>query len=163
IRRHFEELGPDHRTYGVAGFFGVAMQYVSLDEPNAQTLAPPVASPTQLVRERAVPEHEGALERRQLLRKVVGWLRHEVGDASRSMARGVVLTPLVGLIAALPLAARVLLPRLAQRVADALSRWLAPSPRTRLALARPEAPRRRAEDGAHEHREADEPSLGFTL
>ncbi|WP_236515655.1 YbcC family protein [Sandaracinus amylolyticus] len=154
IRRHFEALGPDHLTFSVAGFFGVAMQYRGLDDPTVTALCPVVVRPSHRVEEHPLAEHAPASERRRRLRAWMAWLRHEIGDASRSMTRGAALTPLVGLIAALPLAARVLFPRLAHRAVEAFERWLLPGPRTALAL--------QQEHHHHEHDPAAH-ALGFTL
>ncbi|WP_240481161.1 YbcC family protein [Sandaracinus amylolyticus] len=152
IRRHFEALGPDHVTFGVAGFFGVAMQYRGLDDPTLTPLCPVVVQPSHRVEEHPLAEHAPASERRRRLRAWIAWLRHEIADASRSMARGAALTPLVGLLAALPLAARVLFPRLAHRAVERVERWLLPGPRTALALQQ-----------EHHHHEHAPNALGFTL
>lgn len=154
LRRHFEELDGRHVTYGVAGFYGVAMQYRGLDSGSAVPLCPAVVTPAHAVREEAVEAHAPRSERRRRIRASAGWLRHELADGSRSLLRGAALTPVLGLLAAIPLAARVLFPRATARLSLALSTWLLPAPRTVLTL-------RRATD-------ADPPSAealhdGFTL
>jgi uncharacterized protein YbcC (UPF0753/DUF2309 family) len=159
IRRYFEEQSAQHVTFGVAGFFGVAMRFRGLDDPDPRSLCPVVVEPAHAVHETPIEEHAPASARRTRMRKIVGKVRHELGDASRSLTRGVALTPVLGILAVVPLTLRLLFPRSAAR----LSRWISaryfPAPRTELVLARPEEP---AESTEQPTKRRSLP-LGFTL
>ena len=138
IRRHFEGLGGDHITFGVAGFFGVAVNFTSLDDPMTQALCPVVITPQHRVVEAVRDTHEGLGKRRQTRRALWARARLEVLDGSRSLTRGTLLTALLGTFAILPLTLRVVFPRWADQITRTVRRFLLPEPETRLQFARPD-------------------------
>ncbi|MBN8608960.1 MAG: DUF2309 domain-containing protein [Deltaproteobacteria bacterium] len=140
IRRHFESLGRDHVTFGVAGFFGVAMQFTSLDNPFARALCPVVVTPAHVVSEASDPAHAHLESRRRLRRALWARARYETLYASRSLARGAIFTAVLGFFAIVPLVLRVTFPRATDRFTKRLASWLLPTPRTQLALAQDEGP-----------------------
>ncbi|MFO0602662.1 MAG: DUF2309 domain-containing protein [Polyangiales bacterium] len=135
FRRHLEAFAPRAETFAVAGFFGVAMRFQALDDPNLSAQCPAVVQPGHTVVERAVAEDRPRSERRRRLRALQAALEHQLADGTRSFFRGALLTPLLGVFAAFPLAARVLFPRAAARAAEATRRALVPEATTELALA----------------------------
>ncbi|MEZ4389713.1 MAG: putative inorganic carbon transporter subunit DabA [Polyangiales bacterium] len=138
IRRHFEELDEAHETFGVAGFFGVAMRYEALDDRRPAPLCPAVVTPSHTIVERARAQQGSPAALRKSRQRQLGLLRREVADASRSLAAGAVFTSLVGALAVIPLTLRLVAPRLAWRMQNALLRRWLPAPETELALSRDE-------------------------
>ena len=140
FRRHFEEMGPGHETFGTAGFFAVPMYYRGLDDWHASPLCPIVVRPRHTVVE--VPEADDARHHalRQSLRRRYGQLSGSLDAGSRTLLRGGLLTALAGTVAAVPLVARVLFPRLAARVGAAARDLGRRRIVTRLALERSEEP-----------------------
>jgi uncharacterized protein YbcC (UPF0753/DUF2309 family) len=154
FRRHLEEARPDAETFGAAGFFSVAMVYRGLDDWHATPLCPLPMRPAHTVHE--VPE-EGADAlhrhlRRQKVRRRIGRAREAAASGSRTLLLGGVLTSLGGAIAAVPLVAGVLFPRLAALAADRAVR-----------LARPEVPGRLRLRCTDETPLADGTSAGFRI
>lgn len=166
IRRHFEALGRDHVTFGVAGFFGVAMRFTSLDNPFASALCPVVVAPRHAVHEAIDPAHARLESRRRLRRALWARARLEVRTASRSLARGALFTALFGFFSIVPLVLRVGFPRWSARVAKRIANVLLPSPRTKLTLAREDQALDHIHEQTHEHDGSEaSPSIhrGFTL
>ncbi|WP_437604969.1 DUF2309 domain-containing protein [Sorangium sp. So ce834] len=130
LRRHFEELSPRHETFGVAGFFGVPIRYRGLDDAGHASLCPVGVEPAHEIVER--PHEEEAGRRRQARRRRWARLLHTLGRGSRTLARGVLLTPTLGLLSTIPLLGRVLFPRATARLRRALERRLLPAVPTRL-------------------------------
>ncbi|WP_437331569.1 YbcC family protein [Sorangium sp. So ce394] len=130
LRRHFEELSPRHETLGVAGFFGVPIRYRGLDDAGHASLCPVGVEPAHEIVER--PHEEEAGRRRQARRRRWARLLHTLGRGSRTLARGVLLTPTLGLLSTIPLVGRILFPRATARLRRALERRLLPAVPTRL-------------------------------
>ncbi|AUX44495.1 hypothetical protein SOCE26_059590 [Sorangium cellulosum] len=130
VRRHFEELSPRHETFGVAGFFGVPIRYRGLDDAGHVSLCPVGVEPAHEIVER--PHEEEAGQRRSARRRRWARLVHALGRSTRTMARGVLLTPTLGLLSTLPLVGRILFPRATARLRRALERRLLPPVPTRL-------------------------------
>lgn len=140
IRRYVEEQDAGNVTFGAPGFFGVAMRWRGIDDVKSAAFCPAVVTPGHEIEESPLAEHESALARRALRRKVVGRVRFEMSDSSRSMLRGLALTPILGVLSAFPLIVRVLFPHAAAR----LERWVSarafPAPKTQLVLSRVDDP-----------------------
>lgn len=151
FRRHLEEVDPKCETFGAAGFFAVAMNYKGVTEARYKPLCPAVITPTHYVRENVGYTFTGDHRRRSEARKTLGRLTHQVHTGSRSFFGGVV-TSVLGSLAAFPLVARVLFPRLTSRLRQRAGRFLGPPPVTQLQLQRHKEP-----PGGHDGQ------IGYTL
>ncbi|QJW92777.1 DUF2309 domain-containing protein [Frigoriglobus tundricola] len=139
FRRHLEEVAPDCETFGAAGFFAVPIYYRGATDAHFVPLCPIVIVPNHWVREEPEEGLEGAHEFQQRAGWALGTLAHRVHTASRAVVLGA-LAALTGVVATVPLVARILFPRLTARVRVRLGRMLVrPTPRTRLRLERTEA------------------------
>ena len=136
FRRHLEEIAPDTETFGTAGFYGVAMYYRGVSDAHFAALCPIVILPRHWVVEEVVYSLEEVNRRRARTRQVLGTASHQVHVGSRSIASGALLTGLLGVLASVPLVARVLFPRLTARVRKAAGRFVAAPIVTRLRLER---------------------------
>ncbi|MET0402480.1 MAG: DUF2309 domain-containing protein, partial [Cystobacter sp.] len=132
IRRHFEEQSPRHDTFGIAGFFGVAMDYRGLDDAGLAALCPVVVTPGHVVEEQAHPDHGHLAESRSRRRALGARLQHWVHGGSHALEYSWLLTPVLGLASALMLPLQILFPRTVSRLREGLSSRLLPAPRTRL-------------------------------
>jgi uncharacterized protein YbcC (UPF0753/DUF2309 family) len=138
FRRHLEEVAPRCETYGVAGFFGVAMYYRGAADAQYVPLCPIVVKPKHYVQEEVVYSFEGSNRRRAETRRALGRTGHWIHTGSRSVVRGAV-TAIFGALASIPLVARVLFPRLTARIRDLFASIVQPPPMTRQLLERHEA------------------------
>ncbi|HJZ90404.1 MAG TPA: DUF2309 domain-containing protein [Gemmataceae bacterium] len=138
IRRHLEEVAPGAETFGMAGFFAVAMYYKGVADAHFTPLCPAVFLPRHWVVEKVSDELEEEHLRKARARRALGVASHQVHVGSRAFALGA-LTAAAGVVASVPLVARTLAPRLTARVRSTFGRLLRPPPRTRLALERTDA------------------------
>jgi uncharacterized protein YbcC (UPF0753/DUF2309 family) len=130
IRRHLEEVDPECETFGAPGFFGVAMYYRGAHDAHPVPLCPIVIRPRHEVVEEAVggiPEIGG------FFRRLAGRAAHALHVGSRTGILGSILTGVFGTLATLPLALRVVFPRLAHKVRSGMG-TLVSSSNTRLNL-----------------------------
>ncbi len=116
FRRHLEEVAPDAETFSTAGFFNVPIYFRGVSDANFSTLCPIVVRPQHWITEEVALSLEEDNRRRAKTRKVLGTASHSVHVGSRSIARGAVLTAGLGVLASVPLVARVLFPRLTARI-----------------------------------------------
>lgn len=137
LRRHLEETLPGCETFGIAGFFGVAMYYRGVADAHFMPLSPVVIKPRHYVQEEVVYSFERTHRRRTATRRVLGQTSHWLHTGSRSVLGGAALA-LVGAAASIPLVLRVLFPRLAAQVNQWLSTFVRPPPITRLLIERSE-------------------------
>lgn len=110
LRRHLEELNPEYETFGVAGYFGVAVYFRGLGQPHARPLCPAGLIPRHRLAERVGAESEeswsGVAARLKAMARAI-----EAGSvASLTLMRGG-LASLAGWSALLPFATRLLAPR----------------------------------------------------
>lgn len=149
LRRHIEEIEPRVETFGVAGFYGLPLEFRPLDTDRPAALCPANVVPAHAVAEVPEPEHETWADTRSARRTRFARLFYYTSRGSKGLVRGLALTPVLGLAAAFPLATRLLFPRLAQRLQRTTAELLLPAPRTRI---------------AHAESEVHEPNpRGFTL
>ncbi len=140
FRRHIEEVAPDAETFSTAGFFNVPIYFRGVADAHFATLCPIVVRPKHWITEEVVYSLEEEHRSRAKTRKAIGTASHSMHIGSRSIARGAVLTAGVGVLASIPLVARVLFPRLTARIRKTAD-WLVEAPRvTRLRLERTEDP-----------------------
>jgi uncharacterized protein YbcC (UPF0753/DUF2309 family) len=141
LRRAIEELSPRYETFGVAGFFGVAIDYQGLYDDAPAAYCPVVVTPAHEVHEAPLDEELHWHVRRSGLRDRWRTASRLVHRHSRTLGGGAGLSFVLGPLAAAMALTRVVAPRssLALR-ASAVDRF-APRPGTRLlALREPDAP-----------------------
>jgi uncharacterized protein YbcC (UPF0753/DUF2309 family) len=153
FRRYLEEVCPEVETFSAAGFYGVPIYFRGVAEATFNPLCPVVAKPAHWMAEEPVYTLQETHRRRAQARRVVGACCHHFSAGSRTFALGAVLSAGLGVLASVPLVARVLFPRLSARIRrTAHSIITAPPPVTRLVVERA-APAA----GPEEHQ------LGFSL
>jgi hypothetical protein len=135
FRRHLEEIDPGVRTFGTSGFFGVAMYYRGLGDADEVPLCPIAIRPRHRVREEAAPGEGDKLARRGYRLRRLGLAAYRIHSGSRGFVQGMLMT-LAGSLAAFPLVAGTLFPRLASRLTRKTGDILAAPIRTDLALGR---------------------------
>ncbi|MCE9564689.1 MAG: DUF2309 domain-containing protein [Planctomycetes bacterium] len=136
FRRHLEEIAPDCETFGAAGFFAIAMYYKGATDAHFVPLCPIVITPKHWVEEQADEELAGAHQRLRWTQRVFGAVAHGAHVGTRKPALGAILTSTLGVLASIPLVARILFPRLTARVRNQLGQVVQRQPRTRLRLER---------------------------
>jgi uncharacterized protein YbcC (UPF0753/DUF2309 family) len=152
FRRHVEEVSPTVQTFGVAGFFYVAMYYRGVGDAHFVPLCPVAIRPRHRVMEQVRHGMSGLYRRRNRLRRALATLWHSLHVVSRTFVGGAVLAGL-GALTSVPLVARVFFPRLTARLRRSAGRFVQLPTTTRLEL-------ERAEVGG-QHGPAD--PVGFTL
>ena len=134
FRRHLEETVPECETFGVAGFFGVAMYYRGVAEAHFRPLCPVNIKPRHYVRETPPRSLENASRLQRAARRISGHLFHRLHLGSRTILGGFLMAMLGGL-ATIPLLTRVLIPRRTARLRRLLGKITTP-PMTQLTLER---------------------------
>ncbi len=135
FRRHLEEVAPACRTYGVAGFFSVAMYYRGAADAHFTPLCPIIVRPRHYVAESVVAALADTDRRRRRHRRAIGTVTRRVHLGSRTFAGGWV-AGVLGSIASLPLVMRVFFPRATSRVCDWAAKAVQTPSLTRLKLKR---------------------------
>jgi uncharacterized protein YbcC (UPF0753/DUF2309 family) len=136
FRRHLEELAPDVQTFGAAGFYAVAMYYRGAAEAYFRPQCPIVIQPGHWVCEEVVEDHQHDGHRRTQARKALGSAGHQFHKASRTFALGAIVSGALGVLASVPLIARILFPRLTARIRKRVGNMVRPPAATRLTLER---------------------------
>ena len=136
FRRHIEEVGRNVETFGIAGFFGIPIYYRGVAEAHFTPLCPIVITPKHWVTEEVVYPLGKANRRRSKTRRALATATHHVHMGSRSIARGALLTAGLGVLASIPLIARVQFPRSTGRIRHMAGRITRAPSMTRLRLHR---------------------------
>ena len=135
-RRALEEQHPGYITFGTAGFFGVAIDYMGLDDHDVAAHCPVVVTPAHEVHEQPVYTALGTHHVRQRVRdRWLGWERR-AANASRTLSGGAGLSFLLGPLSGLKTLVRVAAPRTSLQWGQRLVSRLAPLPTTRLSAFR---------------------------
>ncbi len=112
FRRHMEEIAPDVETFSTAGFYSVSMYYKGTADAHFVPLCPVVIRPQHWVAENVVDSLEQSSRQRAKARRLLGNATHQFNVGTRGFAGGAVLAAGVGVLASIPLLARILFPRL---------------------------------------------------
>jgi len=136
MRRALEELDPEVETFSAAGYFGVAVDYQGIDDPQGAAFCPVVVKPRHAVLEQPKPEDNALHESRRWRRRLLGLLMRNSFVSSRSLVRGWLSTTALGLLSAVPLVGHLLAPRRYALLRDWLNKAFLPEPRTELQFMR---------------------------
>jgi len=136
--RHLEEVAPDVETFSIAGFFSVAMYYRGAADAHFIPQCPIVVTPQHWVVEDIVYALEESHRWRAKARKALGTASHQIHLGSRTFALGALFTAGLGVLASIPLVARVMFPRLTARIRRAFGSLVEPPPISQLRLERSE-------------------------
>ncbi len=136
IRRALEEQHPGYVTFGMAGFFGVAIDYLGLYDREPAAHCPVVVTPAHEVHEQPVFTSLGRDRATRRLRD--RWLSVErrAQAASRTLSGGAGMSFLFGPISAVKTLARIAAPRTSLRWGERLVASVVPRPVTRLSTIR---------------------------
>ena len=152
IRRALEEQDPLFETFGVAGFFGVAIDYQGLEDGVPAAHAPVVVVPAHEVHEVAVDSERALNVLRDRLRERWKRVMRGMASSTRSIFGGAAQSLLLGPVRGAEIAGHVVAPRAAVALRARLGDRLLPRPTTRLRSFREEV--ERSDRGKY---------LGFTL
>ena len=136
FRRHLEEVAPESETFGAAGFYSVPMYYKGAADAHFAALCPIVIRPQHWVTEVVDKTLEAEHLRRAKTRRFIGTASHNVHVRSRTITGGALLAAGLGVLASVPLVARVLFPRLTSRIRRRAGQLVETPPITRLRLER---------------------------
>ena len=136
LRRALEEVDPRVETFGAAGYFGVAVDYKGIDDPESAAFCPVVVTPRHSVLEQPMAEDRAMLESRRLRRHIIGLAMRNSFVSSRTLMRGWLSTTALGMISAIPLIGQLLAPRRYAQLREWLNHAFLPEPRTELTLMR---------------------------
>ncbi|MFM7818562.1 MAG: putative inorganic carbon transporter subunit DabA, partial [Verrucomicrobiota bacterium] len=136
IRRALEETDPSVDTYGAAGFFGCAIDYIGIDDAKAVSLCPVVVNPAHVVGEAPIGGHDDLHARRRRLRRLWSSWTRSSRISSGTLLRGFASTLLLGVLSLFPLALRILSPLAHARLIRWLNSRFLPEPRTELQFMR---------------------------
>jgi uncharacterized protein len=136
VRRALEELSPTFETFGVAGFFGVAIDYLGLYDDTPAAHCPVVITPAHEVHESAITSEQHWHLRRTGLRDRWRAASRMVHRQSRTLTGGAGLSFVLGPMAAALALSRVIAPRSSLAMADSARERFAPRPSTRLSAIR---------------------------
>lgn len=131
IRRHIEELEPRCETFGLAGFYGVAMYFRGVEDAHPRPLCPVAITPQHYVAERLREPDSARARWRAWRRRGLGLVDKNIHFGSHTMVRGAIVMAVLGTLSLIPLVLRVVFPWLDQRMAT-----LAPQSATRLDIDR---------------------------
>jgi uncharacterized protein len=135
FRRHLEEIAPEVETFGAAGFYNVAMYYRGAADANFIPLCPIIIKPQVWVQEDVAYSMASVHKRRAKTRRALGTASHRFHIGSRGFLGGL-FTAVFGVLASVPLVARILFPTLTARVRRAFGHFVQPPPVTQLQLER---------------------------
>jgi len=130
VRRAIEEQGPQYITFGLAGFFGVAIDYRGLDDPSAAAYCPVVVTPGHEVHEAPLDAERGWHKQRAELRERFNAASRGMHARSRTLSGGAGISLLLGPIAGAIAAARIVAPRGSLALRDRIRARFVPRPRT---------------------------------
>lgn len=132
IRRALEEADPRVETFGAAGFFGMAIDYLGLDDHEPAAYCPVVVTPAHEVHE--APLFNARDWHRLRARLRAGWHRLERGlrAASRSLLGGAGAAVFFGPAAGVLATGRIIAPRASMKAWDNVTGFFAPPPATQL-------------------------------
>ncbi|HEX2056503.1 MAG TPA: DUF2309 domain-containing protein [Nitrospiraceae bacterium] len=133
FRRHLEHLG-GYETLGLAGFFGVPVDYQPFSAGLAVAHCPVLLKPKNQVRE--IPRsYHGALAERHKTATELSHAAHTLlHDLKENVATPYVMVEALGWFFSVPLFGRTLLPRWYHAVRRRLKDWLMPSVATTLTV-----------------------------
>jgi uncharacterized protein len=139
FRRHLEEVAPECETFGVAGFYAVAMYYKGAADAHYVPLCPVVIHPQHYVEERVDHYYVEDDRRAKWFRRTFGRTAHWMHVGTRTFALGAVLSAGIGVLASIPLVGRIMFPGLAARLRRQAGTFFRPPKGTRLQLERTES------------------------
>jgi uncharacterized protein YbcC (UPF0753/DUF2309 family) len=147
IRRALEEVDSLIETYGAAGFFGCAVDYTGLDDPQGVSLCPVVVKPAHQVAEIPLVEDHGSWHLRKRARRLWARIARTSSIGSRTLVRGTFSTACLGFLSLFPMALRILAPLKYAKITEKLSSIFLPQPRTELRFMRNDDESRSATTG----------------
>ncbi len=128
LRRHIEEIAPEFRTYGVLGFFGLDMRFVSVKTQRHVALCPPVVSAKHVIMEVPKDSKEGQIFKK--VNNLKGGSGLQLYYQSRTLIRGFISTLLFGLISLIPMFLQVFFPNQGRKLIKKFYHVLNPEPAT---------------------------------
>ncbi|HWA99818.1 MAG TPA: DUF2309 domain-containing protein, partial [Pirellulales bacterium] len=135
-RRHLEEASSEFQTFGMAGFFGVPMYFRGAADAHYAAVCPVVVYPKHWVTEDVLYPLGESHRRRAKTRRALGMASHRLHIGSRQIASGTLLTAGIGVLASIPLTARLLFPRVTAKIRRLCSSLVESPKLTRLWLER---------------------------
>ncbi|MEO7359512.1 MAG: putative inorganic carbon transporter subunit DabA, partial [Gemmatimonadaceae bacterium] len=158
VRRAIEEQGSQYTTFGVAGFFGVAIDYRGLDDHETAAYCPIVVTPAHEVLEAPLSGERTWYVQRADLRERWNSASRGMHKTSRTLTGGAGLSLLIGPIAGVLAAARIVAPRGSLALRDRIYKKFVRRPSTRVMALRDRFP-----DVAPVDHQGSSKPLGFSL